>query len=56
MTVGLGKNVLQRRSHIGSDKTQRRVRGLVEVLNKVERRLESELSLCVAPLGAPARL
>lgn len=43
MTVGLGKDALQRRSRIGSDKTQRRLRELVEVLNKVEPRFGSEL-------------
>jgi len=42
-TVGLGKDALQRRARIGSDKTQRRLRELVEVLNKVEPRFGSEL-------------
>ncbi len=42
-TVGLGKDALQRRTHINSHKTQRRLRDLVEVLNKVEPRLGSEL-------------
>ena len=35
VTVGLGKDALQRRTRINSDKTQRRLRELVEVLNKV---------------------
>ncbi|CCF22226.1 conserved protein of unknown function (plasmid) [Pseudorhizobium banfieldiae] len=43
MTVGLGKDALQRRARINSDKTQRRLRELVEVLNKVEPRFGSEL-------------
>ncbi len=43
MTVGLGKDALQRRTRINSDKTQRRLRELVEVLNKVEPRFGSEL-------------
>ena len=43
LTVGLGKDALQRRGRIGSDKTQRRLRELVEVLNKVEPRFGSEL-------------
>lgn len=43
LTVGLGKDALQRRSRIGSDKTQRRLRELVEILNKVEPRFGSAL-------------
>ena len=43
LTGGLGKDALQRRARIGSDKTQRRLRELVEVLNKVEPRFGSEL-------------
>ncbi|MGR3389652.1 antitoxin Xre/MbcA/ParS toxin-binding domain-containing protein [Sagittula sp.] len=43
VTVGLGKDALQRRTRINSDKTQRRLRELVEVLNKVEPRFGSEL-------------
>lgn len=43
MTVGLGKDALQRRTRINSDKTQRRLRELIEVLNKVEPRFGSEL-------------
>ena len=43
LTVGLSKDALQRRTRIGSDKTQRRLRELVEVLNKVEPRFGSEL-------------
>lgn len=43
MTVGLGKDALQRRTRVQSDKTQRRLRELVEVLNKVEPRFGTEL-------------
>lgn len=43
MTVGLSKDALQRRTRINSDKTQRRLRELVEILNKVEPRFGSEL-------------
>ena len=43
LTVGLGKDALQRRTRIQSDKTQRRLCELVEVLNKVQPRFGSEL-------------
>lgn len=43
MTVGLSKDALQRRTRVNSDKTQRRLRELVEVLNKIEPRFGSEL-------------
>lgn len=43
MSVGLGKDALQRRARVVSDKTQRRLRELVEVLNKVAPRFGSEL-------------
>lgn len=42
-TVGLSKDALQRRTRINSDKTQRRLRELVEVLNKVQPRFGSDL-------------
>jgi uncharacterized protein (DUF2384 family) len=42
-TVGLGKDAVQRRSRVHSDKTQRRLRELAEVLNKVTPRFGSEL-------------
>ncbi|MCC5969164.1 MAG: DUF2384 domain-containing protein [Pararhodobacter sp.] len=42
-SVGLAKDALQRRTRIHSDKTQRRLRELVEILNKVEPRFGSEL-------------
>lgn len=43
LTVGLGKDAMQRRTRVQSDKTQRRLRELVEILNKVEPRFGSEL-------------
>lgn len=42
-TVGLATDALQRRKRVHSDKTQRRLRELVEVLNKVEPRFGSKL-------------
>jgi len=42
-TVGLGKDAVQRRDRVKSDKTQRRLRAMVEVLNKVEPRFGSSM-------------
>lgn len=42
-SVGLGRDALQRKDRVGSDRTQRRLREMVEVLNKVESRFGSEL-------------
>lgn len=42
-SVGLGRDAVQRKDRIRSDKTQRRLREMVEVLNKVEPRFGSEL-------------
>lgn len=42
-TVGLGKDAVQRRDRIRSNKTQRRLREMVEVINKVEPRFGSTL-------------
>ena len=42
-TVGLGKDAMQRRARVTSDKTQRRLREMVEVLNKVQPRFGSAL-------------
>jgi hypothetical protein len=42
-TAGLGKDAVQRASRVRSDKTQRRLREMVEVLNKVEPRFGSAL-------------
>lgn len=43
MTVGLSKDAMQRRTRVQSDRTQRRLRELVEVLNKVTPRFGSAL-------------
>jgi len=40
---GLGKDAIQRKDRIKSDKTQRRLREMVEVINKVEPRFGSAL-------------
>ena len=42
-TVGLGKDAVQRKDRIRSDKTQRRLREMVEIINKVEQRFGSHL-------------
>ena len=42
-SVGLGRDAVQRRDRVRSDRTQRRLREMVEVLNKVEPRFGSEL-------------
>ena len=42
-TAGLGKDAVQRKDRIGSDKTQRRLREMVEIINKVEPRFGSAL-------------
>lgn len=42
-TAGLGKDAVQRRDRVRSDKTQRRLREMAEVLNKVEPRFGSAL-------------
>lgn len=42
-TVGLGKDAMQRSARINSDRTQRRLREMVEILNKVEPRFGSAL-------------
>ena len=42
-SVGLGKDAVQRRDRVGSDRTQRKLREMVEVLNKVEPRFGSSL-------------
>jgi uncharacterized protein (DUF2384 family) len=43
LTVGLHKDTLQRRTRMGSDEVQRRLRELVEVINKAEPRFGSDL-------------
>ncbi len=42
-SLGLGKDAIQRKDRIASDRTQRRLRQMVEVLNKVEPRFGSAL-------------
>ena len=42
-TAGLGKDAVQRRDRVRSDRTQRRLRQMVEVLNKAEPRFGSAL-------------
>ncbi|HDZ73811.1 MAG TPA: DUF2384 domain-containing protein [Aurantimonas coralicida] len=42
-SVGLGKDALQRKDRVGSDRTQRRLREMLEILNKVEPRFGSSL-------------
>lgn len=42
-TAGLGKDAIQRRDRVRSDKTQRRLREMVEIVNKVEPRFGSTL-------------
>ena len=42
-TAGLGKDAIQRRDRVQSVRTQRRLREMVEVINKVEPRFGSAL-------------
>jgi hypothetical protein len=42
-TAGLGRDAVQRKERVRSDKTQRRLREMVEILNKVESRFGSSL-------------
>lgn len=42
-TLGLGKDAVQRRERVRSDKTQRRLREMIEILTKVTPRFGSEL-------------
>lgn len=42
-TAGLGRDAVQRKDRVRSDKTQRRLREMVEILNKVEPRFGSAL-------------
>ena len=42
-TAGLGKDAVQRRDRVRSDKTQRRLREMIEVINKAEPRFGSAL-------------
>lgn len=42
-TAGLGKDAVQRKDRVTSDKTQRRLREMVEIVNKAEPRFGSAL-------------
>ena len=42
-SLGLGKDAVQRKDRIASDRTQRRMRQMVEIINKVEPRFGSPL-------------
>lgn len=42
-SLGLGKDAVQRKDRIASDRTQRRLRHMVEIINKVEPRFGSAL-------------
>ena len=42
-TAGLGKDAVQRKDRVRSDRTQRRLREMVEVINKTEPRFGSVL-------------
>ena len=42
-TVGLGRDAVQRKDRVRSDRTQRRLREMVEIINKVEPRFGSAM-------------
>lgn len=42
-TAGLGKDAVQRKDRVRSDRTQRRLREMIEIINKVEPRFGSAL-------------
>lgn len=42
-TAGLGRDAVQRKDRVRSDKTQRRLREMVEIINKAEPRFGSAL-------------
>ncbi len=42
-SLGLGRDAVQRKERIASDRTQRRLRHMIEVVNKVEPRFGSAL-------------
>jgi len=45
-SVGLGRDAVQRRDRIGSDRTQKRLREMVEILIKLAPRFGSPLIAC----------
>ena len=42
-SAGLGRDAVQRKTRVGSDKTQRRLREMMEIVNKAEPRFGSAL-------------
>ena len=42
-TAGLGRDAVQRKNRVRSDRTQRRLREMVEIINKVEPRFGSAM-------------
>lgn len=42
-TAGLGRDAIQRKDRVRSDRTQRRLREMLEIINKVEPRFGSKL-------------
>lgn len=42
-SAGLGRDAVQRKDRVHSDKTQRRLREMVEIINKIEQRFGSAL-------------
>src|SRR6478736_795932 len=42
-SAGLGRDAIQRKGRVHSDKTQRRLREMVEIINKIEPRFGSAL-------------
>jgi uncharacterized protein (DUF2384 family) len=42
-TAGLGKDAVQRKDRITSQKTQKRLREMIEIINKIEPRFGSDL-------------
>jgi len=52
-TAGLGKDAVQRKDRIRSGKTQRRLREMVEIINKVEPRFGSALMAYAWYLSEP---
>ena len=48
-TAGLGRDAILRKERIASQKTQKRLREMVEILNKIEPRFGSELIAYLLP-------
>ncbi len=43
LSAGLGRDAVQRKARVGSDKTQRRLREMIEIINKADPRFGSAL-------------